>query len=312
MKLYAKIAAAAAAAACAAETYISYRLFEGACRKTPGNASIKKKPSSDDPYYEIRKEAKDRLLSVKGEDVWITSADGLKLHAVWLENRNAQRAVICVHGYRGTYAGNFGVSYDFLKDTCSLLMVEERTRGESEGEYITYGAKEKDDVFLWLNRVLEMTEDIPVYLYGVSMGSSTVLMNVSRKRNERFKGVIADCGYTDMETILAEVMKKDYNLSYFPLVPLTGLWCRLIAHFRMKDADALSALRNANVPVLFMHGLKDDYVTVHHTIENSAVCASPHRVILFENAGHGACAASDPKRYANALHAFFEEQEKGG
>ena len=310
MKLYQKTAVIAAAAG-AVTLYLSYRFFEGACCKKPAGYT-KKDHVSSDPYVQLRREAKERLQSVGGEDLWITSQDGLKLHALWLDNPAAERILICVHGYRGTYSGNFGVPYDLLKDTCSFLMIDARTRGQSEGTYITYGAKEKDDVYLWLQKVLGMTQDLPVYLYGVSMGSSTVLMNTAREKLERFKGVIADCGYTDMKTIITEVMEKDYHLPPFPLVPLIGCWCRLLAGFRMKDADALAALRHANVPVLFLHGLKDDYVTVHHTVENNAVCTSAHRTVLFEDAGHGACAASDPQRYANALHAFFSEQEKGG
>ncbi|MCR5793941.1 MAG: alpha/beta hydrolase [Solobacterium sp.] len=310
MKLYAKTALVSAAA-CAVPVYLSYRFFQGACLRKPQGYS-KKEHVSNDPYVQVRREAKERLQKVTGEDLWITSEDGLRLHALWLENADAERIIICVHGYRGTYSGNFGVPYDFLKDTCSFLMIDARTRGQSEGTYITYGAKEKDDVYLWLQKVLEITEDLPVYLYGVSMGSSTVLMNTARQKHERFKGVIADCGYTDMQTIITEVMEKDYHLPPFPLIPLIGCWCRLLAHFRMEDADALAVLRNANVPVLFLHGLKDNYVTVHHTIENSAVCASVHNTVLFENAGHGACAASDPKRYSEAMHAFFTEQEKGG
>ena len=55
--------------------------------------------------------------------------------------------------------------------------MEQRCCGESEGKYITFGAKEKWDVQRWAIYVSERNkEKLPIYLYGQSMGASAVLM----------------------------------------------------------------------------------------------------------------------------------------
>lgn len=123
-----------------------------------------------DPYAEERDKGKRFLDSWHGKDVWICSGDGLKLHALYFEQKNAVRTVLCAHGYRGTAYGDFAGSAEMLKkERCNLLLIDERGCGKSEGKYITFGVKEKDDILRWLEW-LNRNQNLPVYLYGVSMG----------------------------------------------------------------------------------------------------------------------------------------------
>ena len=79
----------------------------------------------------------------------------------------------------------------------------------------------------------------------------------------------------------------------------------------MKDADALSAVKRAKLPVLFIHGTGDHFVPVHHTEQNAAACVSRHRIVYVEGASHAASAQKDPVLYESELRSFFRETEAG-
>ena len=137
----------------------------------------------------------------KMQDCYIQSVDGLKLHGFYLPAEHAKRFVILSHGYRGSRFGSLSFMAKYLHEhQCNLLFMEQRCCGESEGKYITFGAKEKWDVQRWAIYVSERNkEKLPIYLYGQSMGAAAVLMASGYRLPSEVKGLIADCGFQSME-----------------------------------------------------------------------------------------------------------------
>ena len=105
------------------------------------------------PRHKFEKEyetGKAWCIGQQMQDCYITSRDGLKLHAYYLPAENARRFVILCHGYKGSGFGDFAYTARFLHENhCSLLFIDQRCCGESEGEYITFGALEQYDVQRW-------------------------------------------------------------------------------------------------------------------------------------------------------------------
>src|SRR5208282_4491381 len=68
------------------------------------------------------------------EDVWITAADGTRLHAWWVPNANAKFTFLAFHGNASNIA-NRAPTYEFLRDTpANVLALEYRGYGHSEGK----------------------------------------------------------------------------------------------------------------------------------------------------------------------------------
>ena len=131
------------------------------------------------------------------QDCYIKSIDGLKLHALYLPAEDAKRIVILSHGYRGSRFGTLSFMAKYLHEhQCDVLFIEHRCCGDSEGKYITFGAKEQWDVQQWAVYVSERNkEKLPIYLYGQSMGAAAVLMASGHTLPAEVKGLIADCGF---------------------------------------------------------------------------------------------------------------------
>ncbi|MFQ9928106.1 MAG: alpha/beta hydrolase [Anaerobutyricum soehngenii] len=127
-------------------------------------------------YARVYNESKAWCLEQKMQDCYIKSIDGLKLHALYLPAEDAKRIVILSHGYRGSRFGTLSFMAKYLHEhQCDVLFIEHRCCGDSEGKYITFGAKEQWDASNGQSMYLNETKR-SFHLYGQSMGAAAVLM----------------------------------------------------------------------------------------------------------------------------------------
>jgi pimeloyl-ACP methyl ester carboxylesterase len=306
------IAGTVCAAAAMSGVYLCFFDFACSGRNPRWKKKRKNHPDPSTPegkaYYERQQRKKD-TDAIPYEETWLISRDHLKLYARYYPNAQAERIVILCHGFHGSVSSDFAYILPMLLKDCEILAIDERAHGESEGKYITYGAKEKLDIYDWAEYVDEINDrKLPVYLFGVSMGAASVLMNADRQI-PGVCGMIADCGYTSMHDIILDVQKAWYKTPEFPALNILEFNCRKIGHFEMKEADALSAVKNAKVPVLFIHGSEDHFVKPEHTERNAAACASKHRTVFVEGAGHAVSSGKDPQLYEKEVRQFFRETE---
>ncbi len=120
----------------------------------------------------------EKLKNSDCETVTISSHDGEKLVGHWHHKDGNKRVIIAMHGWRSSWTNDFCAIADFWQDNgCSVLYAEQRGQGESGGEYMGFGMIERYDCLEWIKWVNKKTsEDMPIYLAGISMGASTVLM----------------------------------------------------------------------------------------------------------------------------------------
>jgi fermentation-respiration switch protein FrsA (DUF1100 family) len=86
------------------------------------------------PDYPGRLEGNWHPRKLDPEDVWITAADGTRLHAWWVPNANAKFTFLAFHGNASNIA-NRAPTYEFLRDTpANVLALEYRGYGHSEGK----------------------------------------------------------------------------------------------------------------------------------------------------------------------------------
>lgn len=324
----------AAAAAAGGFMGTAWHLFEAAVhckRKSPDvkaasdkkekNHSEKKKwPGSSQmqinhPRHKFEQEyeeGKAWCREQKMQDCYVKSVDGLVLHASYLPAEDAQRYVLLSHGYKGSGFGDFAYTARFLHENqCNLLFIDQRCCGESQGEFITFGAKEQYDVQRWAYYLARRNQKrLPIYLYGESMGAAAVLMASGQNLPRDVRGLIADCGFHSMKGQLQDMAANWFHLHWIPLLLLRVDWfCRLLADFRMKDADTARAMKENTRPVLFFHGLKDTYVDPRNTRYHYSVCRAPKEMVLVPEARHLCSAYENSELYRGKLLEFFEKND---
>lgn len=263
-------------------------------------------------HFALIKEGAEEFAKDKKQDVYITSRDGLRLHAYLFEQEDpaaARGTIVLVHGWRSHPEIDFSASRkSYLNKGLNVLAIHQRAHGPSEGKYLCFGVKERFDLLDWLAFVNERYgTDKKIIVSGVSMGSSTVMMALGEEElPENVVGATADCGFVSPWEQFVHVLHRTYHLPKFPLLYTTDLLSRAVADFPFRACSTEDALRKAKTPVLILHGLADDFVPPEHSRRNAAACASPCELIEVEGAGHGMSYLVDPERVKAKLDAFFE------
>ena len=255
--------------------------------------------------------AKECLEQAGTETVQITSHDGILLVGHWRPCQNPRRIILAMHGWRSSWASDFGIISDFwLSQNCSVLYAEQRGQGASSGDYMGFGLIERHDCLDWVNWINRRTNaSLPIYLAGVSMGASTVLMASALSLPRNVCGIMADCGYTSVHAIWKHVAVQNLHLPYGLHSFYADRMCRKKIHTGTKSLSTVDSLQKNQIPVLFVHGTDDRFVPVEMTYENYRACIAPKRLFLVPGAGHGMSYFVDRPGYEQESMAFWADCE---
>ncbi len=240
------------------------------------------------------------------EEVSIRSRDGLKLWASYLEAPNARGCMLLMHGFRSWSHFDFSMVLRFYYEHgLSILLVDQRSHGRSEGKYIGYGVLERYDCQQWAWYLhAKLGGRLPIFLDGVSMGATTVMMAAELEMPRSVVGVIGDCGYNSAWDQIAYCMKRWYHLPAFPLLHLMDGLCRRRAGYSLRAATAAKSLANSTLPLMLLHGTADQLVPVDNAAEITAAAREVAEKVIVEGAGHGRSYLLAPQRCDEALLRF--------
>lgn len=259
----------------------------------------------------ILEDASKELQSLNLEEITITASDGVSLVGHYYDCPDAKRVIIAMHGWRSSWANDFGIISKFWHDNgCSVLYCEQRGQGKSGGEYMGFGVLEQFDCLEWIKYIDErLGASLPIYLGGVSMGASTILFASGNELPESVKGIVADCGFNSPHGIWKYVTENNLKLPYALYKALANNIYLSKTQIDIKTVSCADALKNCKVPVLFIHGTDDKFVPVTMTYENYKTCASKKRLIVVPGADHGMSYLVDKDGYEAEVKAFWAEND---
>lgn len=248
----------------------------------------------------------DYILQLPYEPVSITSRDGLHLEGKYYHVKDGAPLQIQMHGYRGSGARDFCGGTKLARNSGhNVLVIDQRSHGKSDGHTITMGIKERYDCLDWIAYATErFGSDTKILLVGLSMGAATVLMASELELPANVIGIMADCPYSSPKAIVKRVAKGMHfppNLAY----PFLYLGALIFGGFNLEESDAISAVKNAKVPILLIHGEADTFVPCKMSREIYEACVSPKMMATFPGAQHGISYMKDPQRYRQIISDFL-------
>lgn len=261
---------------------------------------------------DIADEQSRALKELATEKVTITNRDGLKLTGYWYRNSCPRRIVIAMHGWRSNWSMDFSLCAEFLhKNGCSILFPDQRCHGESEGDHIGFGVFERYDLADWIDYVVKTEGDnLPIYLLGVSMGATTVLMASDLDLPSCVKGIISDCAFTSPNDIWHHVMKNNLKVNSKLAFQMANYYIIKEAKLDGKSASTVDCVANTKIPILFVHGDSDSFVPVEMTKQNYEACNSEKKMLIVNGAEHGLSFYVDEISYKMAVFDFFGKYDK--
>lgn len=304
-----KVAAGAAVAGAAGEYALAVYFFNRTMiRSNAKRERTQKMAGTDwDKYIPHIREAKEKLMENSHEDMYITSEDGLKLHATWFPCEGSKKVVICFHGYTSEGLNDYSTLALFYRNNgYNLLIVDERAHGQSEGKYIGFGCLDRHDAMLWIRKMIEkLGEDCKILLHGDSMGAATVLMTTGLKLPPQVKAAVSDCAFTSAWDVFTSVLNNMYHLPAFPLMQIANRMIKQKAGYELDECDARKEVAKAEIPILFIHGSADSFVPCSMVYELYEACRTEKKLLVIEGAGHVESCYRDEKLYQEAIESFI-------
>lgn len=162
--------------------------------------------------------------------------------------------------------------------------------GNSEGDQVTLGCKEKDDLKAVISYIKEYSRVSTIGLWGRSMGAATSLLFM--KENP---GVITcaamDGGFSSMSDIMGGIFDRmtvemGYGPGFTACLPILERNFKDRTGFALRDLNPEEAAKSCVAPALFLHGANDEFITPAHTQKLFAAYAGTDKVVKMVNGDH--------------------------
>jgi uncharacterized protein len=238
-------------------------------------------------------------VDLRVEAVSIQTADGLRL-AGWLAPRPGAPAVILLHGYPAEKSDLLPLAAA-LHARFTVLLVDFRYFGESEGQVTTLGFRERDDVRRAVD-LLHARGFTPVGVFGFSMGGAVGLLAAAEE--PRIKAVVAYAAFADLRTLGKELYAYLWVLRG-PFVALLRLWARLFLGADITRPAPADAAARLGIPVFLIHSRQDDQIPFAHAerLQRALVANGAAQFAFVDRARHGELGRELERRVAD----FFGE-----
>lgn len=246
------------------------------------------------------------------ETVTVTGRDGVPLAGHWHHTDHAKRIILAMHGWRSSWAQDFGIISAFWHaNDCDVLYAEQRGQDHSGGDYMSFGLLERYDCLTWLDWINARTGGtLPIYLAGVSMGATTVLMAAGLDLPDNVCGIAADSAFTAPHAIWKHVSEHGLHIPYALHRASADRLCRKWIHMDANAASTTEALQHCKVPVFLIHGADDHFVPVEMTYENYKACRAPKRLLIVPGADHCMSYLCEPETYQRMILDFWADCER--
>ena len=117
------------------------------------------------------------------------------------------------------------------------------------------------------------------------------------------KGIVADCGYTSGWDEMSYLVKVRH-LGFLFTKQIIWALCKMVCHFDLRTSS-LESLKHAKVPVLFIHGDKDNFVPPYHSKQNYDACSTKKELKWFSGCYHAGCFVNNQEEYEKTVLDFF-------
>jgi len=247
--------------------------------------------SSGENYKKISQE--------KYEEIIIKSNDGFNLHGYFIKNNiETQNTAIFVHGYQSEgFTDNSKHANKFLEQGYNVLLIDNRACGQSEGKYLTFGIKESEDLLLWCNEIAKRYPSGNIVLHGTSLGGATVSMASALDLPKQVKCIVSDCAFTSIKAEFSHVMKNIFHLPTWPSLNLMECWAKKIANFDFTSKSPINSVKNAKLPILFIHGVEDRFIDKSSAQILYDACHSEKDILFVKGCGHAESQLEDDVYY---------------
>lgn len=183
-------------------------------------------------------------MHLKYEDVYLTTADGVKIHGWFIPADNAEMTILYCHGNAGNISHRLDTINIYHELGVNFFIFDYRGYGNSEGS-ISEAGSYKDVDAAW--KYLRETKKIPadrIIIMGRSLGGAVAANLATRTKPTAF---ICEEAFTSIPDMAAKM---------YPVYPI-----RLMTRVKYPTIDYIKKIA---CPKMIVHSVEDDIIPYSH------------------------------------------------
>jgi fermentation-respiration switch protein FrsA (DUF1100 family) len=241
------------------------------------------------------------------EIITLNSPSGATLAAWFISVDNARGTIVLAHPVRGSRLTMLDRTRLFRDAGYAVLLLDLQAHGESTGDTITMGHRERFDLRAAVDYAKSRNPALPIAVDGWSLGGAAALMASPLG----IDALILEEVYPS----IAEAVENRTRIRLGSLGPLAAAVLLTQIESRLgipaDDLRPIDKLANVGCPVLILAGSEDQHTTLAQSEEMFAAAREPKELVVFEGAPHVDLFAFDRERYKAATLEFLN-QHMGG
>ena len=234
----------------------------------------------------------------------VESEDGYILHIEFLRNPvPTTKYMILTHGYSDNRMGSLKYVSMYMRLGFNCIIYDLRGHGENTPHFVTCGILEASDLNCLIRDTHQRYPDLTeLGLHGESLGAATTATCMKYKPDVDF--AVADCGFSDIENVLRGQAKAGHMPGFF--VNLADAGSRIRFGYAMKDMRPILSLSENEIPILFIHGEDDAFITPDNSRRMYECTKGKRELRLIPGAQHAESILKSPDLYEAYVREFLQ------
>ena len=245
------------------------------------------------------------------KDYDLISSEGYIMKCSFIEPIDAFRpaiempVILYLHGNSSSRLEGMNNLKLLLNLDINLFVFDFPGCGLSEGDYISLGYHEKDDVKIIMDFLEKMPGVGNIGIWGRSMGAATTLLYAYK--DPRVKAICVDSPFERFEKLAEELVIKQINLPKFLIAGALKIIKSTVKSKNGLDISKLNPIEKVEKtfqPALFVHAINDELINVEHSINLFNNYGGEKSLKCCDSGGHN---TKRPKLIKNEIGEFFKK-----
>jgi esterase/lipase len=212
------------------------------------------------------------------------------------------------HGYKSTREELLNEAEMMYRHGYGSLLTTVRAHDFSDGELITFGMKEVDDLEAWYQYLIRR-DDIDPNKIGILGNSFGGMLSIQfAAQNNNIKAVVANCAFSSLNDTVSTSVTYFTDLPAFPFAPLIVFWAEQETGFKTEDVDATKWIaRISPRPVFLMQGGADVVISADSGQRLYEAAGDPKELWFDPALGHVQFDKERAAEFEERVAAFFDK-----